>query len=176
MEQSSFQVSILLLPPQKTHHFEINKKQHTRISNNASFPLGVPLRAALIVCVPICIHEILFQEAVNSITYYFSLFDFTETACYPRKLASFPGKSLHNSRFSSFVRNFPGMQCTVTSKPPSITTFMTTSVQERRKKTTTNIALVLVLSLTLPFRSCWRSLPESVSPLLAQIRPKVGES
>lgn len=99
MEQSSLQIDILLLPPQKTSLFEINKKQHTRILNDASFPLGVPLRAALIVCVPICTHEILFQEAVNSVTHYFSLFDFTETAWYSKKLASFPRKSLHNSRF-----------------------------------------------------------------------------
>lgn len=116
-----------------------------RISNNASFPSGVPQWAALIVCVPIYTHEILFQEAVNSITHYFSLFDFTETAWHSKKLASFPRKSLQNSRFSSIVRNFPGMQCIVTSKPPSTTAFMTTSVQERRKNATTNIALVLVL-------------------------------
>lgn len=92
VEQSSLQVDILVLPPENPHHFEINKKQHTRISTNSSFPLGGPLWAALIGCEPICTLKILFQEAVNSIAHYFSLSDFSETAQHSKKLAS----SLHN--------------------------------------------------------------------------------
>lgn len=31
-----------LSPPKNSHHLEINKNQHTRISNNTGVPLGVP--------------------------------------------------------------------------------------------------------------------------------------
>lgn len=103
-----------------------------RISDNALFPLEVPLWAAVIVCVPICIH-IFFQEAINSISQQLSLFDSTKTAWHFGKLASFPRKTAHNSRFSSAVRNLPGMKYTMTNKLPSLTTFMTTSTEEKEK-------------------------------------------
>lgn len=50
-----------------------------KTSNRVSFALEVPFWAALIVCAAICTHEILFQEAVNGITHYFSPFYFAET-------------------------------------------------------------------------------------------------
>lgn len=139
VEQASLLVDILLLSSQKTYHFEINKS-NIPISNNASFSFGSATSGSTY-CLSTHSYPWNFVPGSrNGITHYFSLLDFTETAWHSKKLASFPRKSLQNSMFSSVVRNFPGMQCTVISKPPSIT-----SVQEGRKKTITNIALVLVL-------------------------------
>lgn len=126
VEQSSLQVNILfslLNLPLSPHQFEINKNHHIKISSNAEFPLG---ESHWETCT-VSLYDILFQRTAPFFTPSSGL---TE-AWHPKKLPSFPRKSLHNI-FSHLSET--SLACTALwlTNLAAITTFLTTSVQDRR--------------------------------------------